>query len=118
MKSSKALLPADATAVFWINASGNIVVYSNQTAVVMGATVSPNKWVYFQKRLDYANQKWWLWRNGELVVRGFPFYATNLTAYQESRICESATNAASYVDDFQVLLQSAPVASSTVIMIQ
>ncbi len=79
--AAPANIPADATAVFYINTNNQIIAYSNQTDVTLSTTIISNDWNFFEVSGDYTNDTWSLSVNGTNALQNFPFYnvATGFT---------------------------------------
>ena len=69
-------IPTDASAVFFVNANGNITAYSNSTPVVIsGTTLQADTWYTFTVSSDYSSDTWALDVDGTNVLSHFDFYA-------------------------------------------
>lgn len=66
-----------AGAVFFINTNQNIVVYSNQTPVVVDCTIPHETWVRYDVFCDYELMQWNLNVNGTNIIAGIPFYSNS-----------------------------------------
>jgi hypothetical protein len=69
-------VPPDAAAHFYFNTSGQVVAYSNTTAVTVSGFVLPeDSWAEFNLFLDYTAHTWDMQINGTNVLSGFGFYS-------------------------------------------
>jgi len=99
-------IPPDATAVFWINATGNVVAFDGTSATTIeGFTVGHGQWSRFTVHSDYAGKKWSLWVNGTNVASRFDFLSPALSGFASLTISQGSTNAA-YADDVNIATNS------------
>lgn len=94
-------IPADATAVFYVNSNLHIVAYSNQTAVELSTTIASNDWNFFEVSGDYTNDTWSLSVNGTNALQDFPFYNAS-AGFSAIQLSEGIST--SYLDNVNVSL--------------
>ncbi len=94
-------IDANASAVFYVNASSNLVAYSNTTPVeIAGATVS-NGWNKFEIECDYSSKVWNLSLNNVPVVGNFAFYGSP-ASFQTLELTEASRDRTSFFDTISV----------------
>jgi hypothetical protein len=97
-------IPSAATAVFYVNASSNVVAYSNKTELILSGVVVTNDdtWTKFYVEANYGTKKWALWVNDLMLMTNAAFY-TNTYAYCHGiSFVNELTNDNTYVDNINL----------------
>jgi len=98
----------DAAAAFYVNRDGYLVVLSNTAWVaILTNQIPSNTWQRFTVKMDYANQRWDLYKAGAvpndtavLMARNMEFYAPGVTSVRSWGFKQK--NSLGYVDDVGV----------------
>ncbi len=96
-------VPADASAVFYINTNGNVVAYSNTVPVThTGITCQTGTWHQFLIHVDYAEQTWDLSVDETNVLSDHALYSSQ-TEFTQFLLQENSS-AGMYLDDISIML--------------
>jgi hypothetical protein len=68
-------LLSGAAVVVWVGTSGNVMAYSNTTAVTLPVQVSSTVWNKFEVEADYGSNVWKLSVNGTNAAENLAFYS-------------------------------------------
>ena len=99
-------IPSDATFVFYVNASSNVVAYNGTNATELtSVTVTNDAWTRFTVHSKYDTKQWRLYvGGGSPVTTWYEFYNTNATRYSEFGLIRGGTNDMAEVDDVDIVL--------------
>jgi hypothetical protein len=91
------------SALMYFNTSEGIKVYNGTSRQwqAIGVQVEEDAWYRITIRLDFSNQTWDIWVEGEQKAAGLGFKDASVTSYNGFR-CRSSDQAAGYLDDFYV----------------
>ncbi|MEN8256079.1 MAG: hypothetical protein ABFR33_11490 [Verrucomicrobiota bacterium] len=98
-------IPANATAVFYVNSSLNLVVYSNTAPVELAVAVDTNAWTEFGVTCDYAAQTWSIDVDGAPAASGLPFYSAQARLSGLVLVDDDPAGTGSYIDEISVSAQ-------------
>lgn len=101
-------IPADASVAFYVNDSGTVVAYSNETAVTLSHTpIASNTYVKFTVAADYGGTpSYSLFLDDNQIASGFAFFSTSNTDFNAFQVrADSGTNV-TYVDDIDIGLSN------------
>lgn len=98
----------DATALFFFNEDGYLVVYDGTEPSVLSNTVAATEgeWIRVTVRSDYINKAWAIHLDGNEVASGLDFYNQDGESYTGMQISGAGQGVSTYVDDIQILLTS------------
>ena len=100
--------PWDAAAVFWVNASGQVVARSNSTEITISSPIlTEGTWLEFLAHVDYTEQTWDLSVNGTNLFTGFGF-ASAQTGFSTLMVKGERTNSA-FIDGISLSLSDPAV---------
>ena len=74
--------PAGSSFAFFVNASGDVVVFNGTSTQTVSAAIQENTWVNFVVHSDYATTNWDLYVDGGLLIAGLDFY-DSASSYSE-----------------------------------
>ncbi len=96
--------PTNATFAFFVNLSGNVVVYDSTTQVTTDAIVEEGAWTRFTVYSDYTADTWDLYVEGARVTNGLGFYNTDTASYGKFGVLGAGAN--DLLDDISIGLES------------
>lgn len=102
-------LPADATAVFWVNGQGHIAAYDGMIVTNTDIAVADGTWADCVIDLDHRLKTWSLTVNGTDSVENLDFFAPTRQSIS-GLVIRQEDESTAYVDDISVL-QIAPTAT-------
>ena len=82
-------IPADASAVFYVNTDRKLVAYSNQTPIVIESPIFSNGWNKIELSCDFVSKVWNLELNDVPMVGNFPFHG-NPASFQGLEFTEGS----------------------------
>lgn len=98
-------IPADASAVFYVNATGTVVAYNGTTATLLGDTaVTSNTYVKFLVAADYVNQLFDLYLDDTKIATDFAFYSSSNTDFNAFVVRADSSTNATYLDAMSIIV--------------
>jgi len=95
--------PANASAAFFFNMSGNPVVYDGATPVTLsGTAISAGQWVRVSIHSDYVAKTWDLYIDGVEVQAGIGFHAAAATGYRSVKVDNGSETFGTKLDNVSV----------------
>ena len=98
-------VPADASYAFYVNLDGQVVAYSNQTEVVLGAPGDVTNGVLTQFKVvtDHNAHTWDLHLHGAPLATGLGFAGISPRASYDSSWVRGAASSAAVVDSVKIM---------------
>lgn len=91
---------ANTSVAFFVNTNRNLVVFSNQTEVILSEQMPINTWTRFDIYCDYSELTWDLSVNSNNVAAGLPLYSSNKQI--ESVLIANNSSDSVFVDNIDI----------------
>lgn len=95
--------PAGSSFAFFVNASGDVVVFNGTSTQTVSAAIQENTWVNFIVHSDYATTNWDLYVGGSLLIGDLDFYDSS-ASYSEFGIENGGGASNAPVDNVSITL--------------